>query len=148
MRCLRRRSLRWRDRQSSSSVSKRADSFQWRLYLDLAAGHLPRPNGPAYPGKSEASSSAETEAFFETRRFCERNKTRARRQGRLPTLVTSINGEKMASLDTVNVLAEGYDAEAVATLLGPASHIARKVHDSGQGDHLKAERWLLDADCC
>ncbi len=99
------------------------------------------------PGKSEASWSAGPEAFFETWRFGEWNEIRVRCEGRLPTLVTWINGEKMASLDTANMVAEGYDAEAVAALLGRAGHIALEVHNSGEGDRLGAERWLPGAVC-
>ena len=99
------------------------------------------------PGKSEASWSAGPEAFFETWRFGEWNEIRVRCEGRLPTLVTWINGEKMASLDTANMVAEGYDAKAVATLLGRAGHIALEVHNSGEGDRLGAERWLPGAVC-
>ena len=108
-------------------------------YHDLS----PQPD----PGKSEASWSAGPEAFFEAWRFGEWNEIRVRCEGRLPTLVTWLNGEKMASLDTANMVAEGYDAEAVATLLGRTGHIALEVHNSGQGDRLGAERWLPDAVC-
>ncbi len=108
-------------------------------YRDLS----PRPD----PGKSAATWSAEPEVFFETWRFGEWNEIRVRCAGRLPTLVTWINGEKMASLDTATLQAEGYDAEAVAGLLGRAGHIALEVHNSGQGDRLGQERWLPGRVC-
>ena len=108
-------------------------------YQDLS----PQPD----PGKSEASWSAAPEAFFATWRFGEWNEIRVRCEGRLPTLATWINGERMASLDTANMKAEGYDAEAVATLLGRAGQIALEVHNSGQGDRLGAERWLPGRVC-
>ena len=108
-------------------------------YQDLS----PQPD----PGKSEASWSAGPEAFFDTWRFGEWNEIRVRCTGRLPTLVTWINGEKMASLDTAEMAAEGYDAEAVATLLGRTGHIALEVHNSGQGDRLGEDRWLPGAVC-
>lgn len=108
-------------------------------YRDLS----PQPD----PGKSAATWSAGPEAFFETWRFGEWNEIRVRCEGRLPTLATWINGEKMASLDTANMKAQGYDAEAVAALLGRAGHIALEVHNSGQGDRLGAERWLTGSVC-
>lgn len=108
-------------------------------YRDLS----PRPD----PGKSEATWSAGPEAFFETWRFGEWNEIRVRCEGRLPTLATWINGEKMASLDTATMKAESYDAEAVAALLGRVGHIALEVHNSGQGDRLGEERWLPGMVC-
>ena len=99
---------------------------------------IPQPD----PGKSEATWSAGPDAFFETWRFGEWNEIRVRCTGRLPTLVTWINGEKMASVNTAKMTAEGYDADAVAALLGRAGHIALEVHNSGQGDRLGNERWL------
>ncbi len=109
-------------------------------------GMMPVPfrdlNPPPVPRTSKAIWSAGPEALFETWRFGEWNEFRVRCEGRLPTLVTWINGEKMASLDAGTLQAEGYNAEAVATLLGRAGHIALEVHSSGQGDRLGAERWL------
>ena len=99
------------------------------------------------PGKSEATWSAGPEAFFETWRFGEWNEIRIRCEGRLPMLTTWINGEKMASADTAKMIADGYDAETVASLLGRAGHIALEVHNSGQGDRLGAERWLPGRVC-
>lgn len=99
------------------------------------------------PGKSEATWSAGPEAFFETWRFGEWNEIRVRCEGRLPTLVTWINGEKMASVDTAGMKAEGYDAEAVAKLLGRAGHVALEVHNSGRGDRLGEDRWLPGRVC-
>ena len=104
-------------------------------------------NPPPDPGKSEATWSAGTEAFFETWRFGDWNEIRVRCEGRLPTLTSWINGEKMASADTARMRADGYNAEAVATLLGRAGHIALEVHNSGQGDRLGAERWLPGRVC-
>lgn len=108
-------------------------------YRDL----VPQPD----PGKSEATWSAEPDAFFEAWRFGEWNEIRVRCEGRLPTISTWINGEKLASVDTANMQAEGYDAEAVATLLGQAGHIALEVHNSGAGDRLGEERWLPGKVC-
>ena len=68
-------------------------------------------------------------------------------KGACRTLATWINGEKMASIDTANMKAEGYDAEAVATLRGRAGHIALEVHNSGHGDRLGEERWLPGRVC-
>lgn len=53
----------------------------------------------------------------------------------------------MASVDTAAMNAQGYDAEAVAMLLGRAGHIALEVHNSGQGDRLGDERWLPGRVC-
>ena len=108
-------------------------------YEDLS----PQP----HPGKAAAIWSAGPEAFFETWRFGEWNEIRVRCEGHLPTLTSWINGEKMASLDAANMEADGYDAEAVATLLGRGGHIALEVHNSGQGDRLGAERWLPGRVC-
>ena len=108
-------------------------------YRDLA----PQPD----PGKSEASWSAGPDAFFETWRFGDWNEIRVRCEGRLPTMTTWINGERTAALDAANMQAEGYDAEAVATLLGRAGHIALEVHNSGAGDRLGEERWLPGRVC-
>ena len=108
-------------------------------YEDL----IPQPD----PGKSGATWSAAPEAFFETWRFGDWNEIRVRCAGRLPTLATWINGEKMASVDTATMVAEGYDSEAVATLLGRAGHIAFEVHNSGQGDRLGVQRWLPGRIC-
>ena len=108
-------------------------------YRDLS----PQP----VPDTSEAIWSAGPEAFFETWRFGEWNEIRVRCEGRLPTLTTWINGEKMASVDTTNMKAEGYDAETVATLLGRAGHFALEVHSSGQGDRLGEGRWLPGRVC-
>jgi len=99
------------------------------------------------PGKSEATWSAGPDAFFETWRFAEWNDIRIRCKGRLPMLTTWINGEKMASADTAKMIADGYDAGAVAELLGRSGHIALEVHNSGQGDRLGAERWLHGRVC-
>ena len=99
------------------------------------------------PGESEATWSAGPEAFFETWRFGEWNEIRIRCEGRLPMLATWINGKKMASADTGKMVAAGYDAEAVASLLGRTGHIALEVHNSGQGDRLGAERWLPGRVC-
>lgn len=108
-------------------------------YQDL----VPQPD----PGKSEASWSAEPDAFFDIWRFGEWNEIRIRCEGRMPTISTWINGEKMASVDAANMGAEGYDAEAVAALLGRAGHIALEVHNSGSGDRLGEERWLPGRIC-
>ncbi len=99
------------------------------------------------PGKSSATWSAGPDVFFETWRFGEWNEIRVRCQGRLPMLTTWINGEKMASLDAANMVAGGYDGEAVAKLLGRAGHIALEVHNSGSGDRLGDERWLPGRVC-
>ena len=108
-------------------------------YQDLT----PEPD----PGRSAASWSASPEDFFETWRFGQWNEVRVRCQGHLPTLTTWINGKKMATLDAANMKAAGYDAQAVAELLGRAGHIALEVHHSGQGDRLGAERWLPGRVC-
>lgn len=102
---------------------------------------------PPDPGRSEATWAAGPEAFFETWRFGGWNEIRVRCEGRLPTLATWINGEKMACLDAANLKAEGYEAEAAAALLGRAGHIALEVHNSGQGDRLGEERWLPGRVC-
>lgn len=99
------------------------------------------------PGKSAATWSAGPDAFFETWRFGEWNEIRIRCKGRLPMLTTWINGKKMASADAAKMVADGYDAEAVAELLGRAGHVALEVHNSGQGDRLGAERWLHGRVC-
>ena len=110
----------------------------------LAARDLsPQPD----PGMSLATWSAGPDVFFETWRFGEWNEIRVRCEGRLPMLTTWINGEKMASLDAANMVAGGYDAEAVAKLLGRAGHIALEVHNSGSGDRLGDERWLPGRVC-
>lgn len=96
---------------------------------------------------SDAIWSASPAAFFETWRFGDWNEIRVRCEGRLPTLATWINGEKMASVDTARMEASGYDAEAVAELLGRAGHIALEVHHSGEGDRLGKERWLPGRVC-
>ena len=102
---------------------------------------------PPVPRESEASWSAGPEAFFETWRFGEWNEIRVRCEGRLPTLTTWINGEKMAWADTASLKADGYDPEAVAALLGRAGHVALEVHSSGQGDRLGEDRWLPGRVC-
>ncbi len=99
------------------------------------------------PGKSAASWSAGPDAFFETWRFGEWNEIRVRCEGRLPKISTWINGKKMAAVDAANMKAEGYDAEAVAALLGRAGHIAFEVHNSGGVDRLGEERWLPGRVC-
>ncbi len=104
-------------------------------------------NPPPNPGRSDATWSAGPEAFFETWRFGDWNEIRVRCEGRLPRLTSWINGEKMASVDTATMRAEGYDAEAVAALLGRSGRIALEVHNSGQGDRLGVERWLPGAVC-
>ncbi|MYG04225.1 MAG: DUF1080 domain-containing protein [Acidobacteriia bacterium] len=108
-------------------------------YQDLS----PQPD----PGKSAATWSAGPDAFFETWRFGEWNEIRIRCKGPLPMLTTWINGKKMASADAAKMVADGYDAEAVAKLLGRAGHVALEVHNSGQGDRLGAERWLHGRVC-
>lgn len=99
------------------------------------------------PGKSDATWSAGSDAFFETWRFEDWNEIRVRCEGRLPQLTTWINGEKMAWADTAGMKAGGYDAEAVATLLGRSGFIALEVHNSGEGDRLGEKRWLPGAVC-
>lgn len=108
-------------------------------YQDL----VPQPE----PRGGEAIWSSGPESFFETWRFGEWDDIRVRCEGRLPMLVTWINGKKMASADTSKLRTEGYDPEAVATLLGRAGHIALEVHNSGQGDRLGQERWLPGRVC-
>ena len=102
---------------------------------------------PPVSDKSEAIWSAGSEAFLETWRFGEWNEIRVRCEGRLPVLTTWINGEKTASVDTASMKADGYDAEAVAKLLGRSGHIALEVHSSGQGDRLGDQRWLSGSVC-
>ena len=99
------------------------------------------------PGKSDATWSAGSDAFFETWRFGDWNEIRVRCEGRMPELTTWINGEKMAWADTAGMRAEGYDAEAVAKLLGRSGFIVLEVHNSGEGDRLGEERWLPGAVC-
>lgn len=53
----------------------------------------------------------------------------------------------MAWADTAGMKAEGYDAEAVAKLLGRSGFIALEVHNSGEGDRLGEKRWLPGAVC-
>lgn len=102
---------------------------------------------PPDPGLKDTTWSAGSEAFFEAWRFGDWNEIRVRCEGRLPTLVTWINGEKMAVADTASMKAESYDAEAVAALLGRSGHIALEVHSSGGGDRLGEDRWLPGRVC-
>ena len=108
---------------------------------------VPERRGVLVETPIEATWSAGSDAFFETWRFGDWNEIRVRCEGRMPELTTWINGEKMAWADTAGMRAEGYDAEAVAKLLGRSGSIALEVHNSGEGDRLGEERWLPGAVC-
>jgi len=65
--------------------------------------------------------------------------------GALPRLTTWVNGVLVAELDTSQRLAEHYDPEQVAHLLGERGHLALEVHDN---DALVGEdRWGRGAAC-
>ena len=69
------------------------------------------------------------------------NHFRIRCVGRIPVLTTWINGLKICELDSAKIETPGYDAEAVAQLLGRAGHIGFEVHDVDLKNPLGQDRW-------
>ena len=90
---------------------------------------------------------ASFEDFMKAWRVNDWNRFRIRCVGRLPVITTWINGTKICELDTATIQARGYDAEAVARLLGRAGHIAFEVHDVSLKNPLGYDRWAVGAVC-
>ncbi len=90
---------------------------------------------------------ASFEDFLKAWRVNDWNRFRIRCVGRLPVITTWINGTRICELDTAKIQAKGYDAEAVARLLGRAGHIAFEVHDVSLKNPLGYDRWGVGAVC-
>lgn len=91
------------------------------------------------------SYAADVDDFLSVWRFGDWNELRIRCAGALPVITTWINGLKIASVNTAEIDAPGYDPAAVLGVLGPAGHIALEVHDN---DGMFGEaRWGRGAQC-
>lgn len=73
------------------------------------------------------------------------NHLRIRCAGAVPRVTTWVNDVKVAEIDLSSLVAENYDADAVAARLGASGHIALEVHDNDPV--LGLDRWGPDAAC-
>ena len=89
--------------------------------------------------------AATIEAFLAAWRWLDWNEFRIRIVGAQPTVTAWVNGLEVAELDMATLQAPRYDPDAVASLLGPAGHLAFEVHDNDPilGDG----RWRPGAAC-
>lgn len=94
---------------------------------------------PAYQGSFDD--------FIKTWKLNDWNHFKIRCIGRIPVITIWINDVKTCELDTSAIQAEGYNAEAVAQLLGHSGHIAFEVHDVAPGSQLGRDRWAIGAAC-
>ncbi len=99
---------------------------------------------PVTPAKQALLSyAASPEEFFAAWRWDDWNSFKVTCIGRLPVLTSWINGVKICEVDTASIVWPTYDREAVATLLGPAGHVALEVHNNDPG--LGEGRWAPGA---
>ncbi|GHV06054.1 hypothetical protein FACS189416_6360 [Bacteroidia bacterium] len=106
------------------------------------------------PSKPDGNFSAVTptytasfEDFTKAWKLNDWNHFKIRCIGRIPVITIWVNDVKMCELDSSKIDAPGYDAEAVATLLGPKGHIAFEVHDVDTRGQLGRDRWAIGAAC-
>jgi hypothetical protein len=78
-------------------------------------------------------------------RFGDWNHLRIRCVGPQPTITTWINDVFVAELDLATMQHPQYDADAVASALGPAGHIALEVHDNDP--RFGEARWARGVRC-
>jgi hypothetical protein len=78
-------------------------------------------------------------------RFGDWNHLRIRCVGPQPTITTWINDVFVAELDLATMQHPQYDADAVASALGPAGHIALEVHDNDP--RFGEARWACGVRC-
>jgi hypothetical protein len=116
-------------------------------------GHVAHliPSPAAEPNRGNVTVpldfAAPVETFLRVWKVGEWNQFRIRCTGALPHLITWINGEKIAELDTAKMQARGWNPEAVQQKLGRAGHIALEVHSNGPTDPLGKDRWAPGAVC-
>lgn len=73
------------------------------------------------------------------------NELRIRCEGVRPRVTTWVNGVFVAEIDLGTLVADHYDADAVAATLGGEGHIALEVHDNDPV--LGEQRWAPEAAC-
>jgi hypothetical protein len=102
---------------------------------------------PVTPDKvARLSYAAKVEDFLNVWRWGDWNALRIRCVGgALPVITTWVNGLRIAEVDTATLQSPGYDAAAVAALLGERGHIAFEVHD--HDSHFGEARWGSGAAC-
>jgi hypothetical protein len=89
--------------------------------------------------------AATIEQFLDVWHWLDWNEFQIRVVGEKPVVTTWVNGTKIAELDMATLEAPRYDADAVASMLGPRGHIAFEVHDN---DPMLGEgRWGREAAC-
>lgn len=76
------------------------------------------------------SYAATLEEFLAAWRWRDWNEFRIRVVGARPVVTTWVNDVRIAEIDLAHLVAEHYDADDVAALLGSRGHIAFEVHDN------------------
>jgi hypothetical protein len=86
---------------------------------------------PVTPDKiARLCYAAKVEDFLDVWRWGDWNALRVRCVGgALPVITAWVNGLRIGEVDTATLQSPGYDAAAVAALLGERGHIAFEVHD-------------------
>ena len=95
----------------------------------------------------EPTHTASYDDFIRVWKLNDWNHIKIRCVGRIPIITVWVNNLKFCELDTSKIQASGYDAEAVAKLLGPSGHIAFEVHDISPNSQLSLDRWAKGAAC-
>ncbi len=85
--------------------------------------------------------AVDVEEFLKVWKVNDFNTIKVRSVGRIPTVITWVNGLKIAELDLADIEWPNYDAEAVAEMLGRDGHISLEVHNNGRNDRQGQERW-------
>jgi hypothetical protein len=117
-----------------------------RLAVGLRADDPATTLEPFNPSKrSMLSSASNVEDFLKAWRWGDWNEFRIRIVGAKPHVTVWINGLEVASINLATLVADNYDADAVAACLGREGHIAFEVHDND--GMLKERRWGRDAAC-
>ncbi|WP_460798622.1 3-keto-disaccharide hydrolase [Microbacterium sp. GXF0217] len=88
---------------------------------------------------------SDVDDFLATWRFGDWNEFRIRVVGAKPTATVWINGLKIAAINLATISAPNYDADAVASFLGPSGHIGLEVHDNDVA--MGEKRWGPGAAC-
>lgn len=101
---------------------------------------------PFSPNKSQMLEySGQVTDFLDAWKWADWNTLTIRCVGLKPRVTTWVNDVKVAEIDLSTLVAENYDADAVANLLTGTGHIALEVHDN---DPMLGEgRWAPGAAC-
>ncbi|MDR1203484.1 MAG: DUF1080 domain-containing protein [Tannerellaceae bacterium] len=95
----------------------------------------------------EPTFTATFDDFVRVWKLNDWNRIKIRCVGRIPVITIWVNDFMFCELDTSKIEASGYDAEAVAKLLGPSGHIGFEVHDISPNSQLSHDRWAKGAAC-